>query len=168
MKRSHVHDSPSGSPSPEIPLSSLVAAPLNSLCHRLAGVVRDHGFVLCGGAALGTYLGHRRSNDLDFFSGSKFDEERLWESLREVGLYPQPLKSGIDSQHIITNINGTKVEFVHWRGLDSVHVQSVNDCDLAVPELSHLATMKTRAAASRGMKRDIIDMYFLMEAGFSP
>lgn len=168
MGPSSNHDSSSGGAAPTVPLSILVAPEVENVCHRLEGLVQRHGFVLCGGTALGTYLGHRKSNDLDFFRSDGFDEQSLINEIRGSGILAQLLKSGIESQQLLLDLEGAKVEFVAWRGLDTTRLRQISGSGLMVPELDQLAVMKTRAAATRGKKRDIVDLYFLLLHGFDP
>lgn len=162
------HDSSSGGTVPTVALSVLVAPEVEHVCHRLEGLVQRHGFVLCGGTALGTYLGHRRSNDLDFFRSSDFEQQALINEIRGLGIETSLLKSGIDSQQLLLDLEGAKVEFVAWRGLDTTRLRQISGSGLMVPGLEQLAVMKTRAAATRGKKRDIVDLYFLLMHGFDP
>ena len=49
---------------------ALMAEDQRRVLARLSRIVRERGLYLAGAAAVAHHLGHRRSRDLDFFSGT--------------------------------------------------------------------------------------------------
>lgn len=115
-------------------------------------------FYLSGGTALSLQLGHRESEDLDFFTEQPFQPDILehqlltYGTLSETELLPGTLN---------TYLNGVKLQFLHypyrlieplviWEG---INLSSVVD----------IACTKLQTVGMRGSKKDFIDLYFLLQ-----
>ena len=112
-------------------------------------------FYLAGGTGLALQLGHRHSEDLDFFASESFDSELLLQNLGRLGDLSVLGKS---AQTLHIQFRGAKVSFFDYtyRLLLPLPVfQGVK-----VAEGSDIACMKISAIAGRGTKRDFIDLYF--------
>ena len=111
-------------------------------------------FYLAGGTGLALYLGHRRSADLDFFKTEAFDEEAVLQRLQQIpGL--ALVAKGPATLHMM--IQGTKTSFLGYDypvlyPLGSFH-------GIQVADLRDIASMKISAVASRGSRRDFVDLY---------
>jgi hypothetical protein len=115
-------------------------------------------FYLSGGTALSLQLGHRESEDLDFFSSKQFSPQRLEQQLKEYGsLAETELARGT----LNTFLNGVKLQFleypyplikplIQWRG---INLSSVLD----------IGCTKLQTVGMRGSRKDFIDIYFLLE-----
>lgn len=111
-------------------------------------------FYLAGGTALALHLGHRRSIDFDFFARRIFDESGLIDELGTSARFRLEKKS---PQSAIGMLNDTKISFLGYpypllsppRKIKNIRVAGVMD----------IACMKIDAIASRGTKRDFIDLY---------
>lgn len=115
-------------------------------------------FYLSGGTALSLQLGHRESEDLDFFSQTPFKPELIERQLLEYGkLSETELSSGT----LNTYLNGVKLQFLHypyrliepelvWEG---IRLSSVID----------IACTKLQTIGMRGSRKDFIDIYFLLK-----
>jgi len=115
-------------------------------------------FYLAGGTALALYLGHRRSVDLDFFSSKPFNEDALIATLK--GL-PDLAVISKAPQTVYLHISGTKVSFIGYDypllfPLAQFH-------SLAVADVRDIACMKLSALASRGSRRDFVDLYVVAQ-----
>ena len=121
-------------------------------------VLRGHGVTegayLAGGTGLALRFGHRRSVDLDFFLRETFDEERLLQRLEQLtGV--SGVRRAPQTLHLL--IRGVKVSFLGYAypllfapaSFDGVPVADSRD----------IACMKITAIASRGTKRDFVDLY---------
>lgn len=114
-------------------------------------------FYLSGGTALSLQLGHRESEDLDFFSQKPFQPEFLEHQLLEYGsLSGTELSEGT----LNTYVNEVKLQFlfypyrmiqplVVWEG---IHLSSVLD----------IACTKLQTVAMRGSRKDFIDVYCIL------
>jgi hypothetical protein len=119
-----------------------------------AGILQD--FYLAGGTALALHLGHRLSEDLDFFSPSPVDTLMLKQRLDELDDF-QLLGERWGTLHGI--FRGTKVSFLYYRYPLLFPLAKFRGCPVASPE--DIAPMKIEAIASRGSRKDFYDLYFI-------
>lgn len=134
---------------PEV-ISSAVERAARTLVGRPS--LRD--FYLAGGTALALYRGHRRSVDLDFFSAKTFDEDQLIASLQDIPDLAVVFKS---PQTIYLHVAGTKISLIGYNYpllFPFAEFQGVT-----VADLRDIACMKLSALASRGSRRDFVDLY---------
>jgi hypothetical protein len=111
---------------------------------------------LAGGTGLALQLGHRISVDLDFFTPSKFDPERLAEELKVlINLQVEQSSRGT----ILGSIGS--VRFSLFRYDYPVLFPFKMFCGISVADLKDIAPMKMATLPGRGKKRDFVDMYFL-------
>ena len=127
-------------------------------------------FVLYGGTALALQLGHRVSEDFDFFSSAGFDAEWLQARLpflrdvepRNAEVWVQCKRDTIEAF-----VKGTKVAF--FGGLDTlnrVHDPSLpRGSQVQVASLVDLAGMKMRVIQMRGNWKDYADIHALVTYG---
>ncbi|MEK7169579.1 MAG: nucleotidyl transferase AbiEii/AbiGii toxin family protein [Patescibacteria group bacterium] len=115
-------------------------------------------FYLAGGTGLALQLGHRFSNDLDFFTPKKFNEETTLQEIISLGKLRLEKK---EAQAIVCQLDETKLSFL---GYGYPLLEPLKHFDgISVAEISDIACMKIDAIASRGTKRDFIDVYFVMK-----
>lgn len=115
-------------------------------------------FYLAGGTGVALHLGHRHSYDLDFFSPKPFEKGDPRRFLAPVG---QLAVEQEDEGTFLGVLNGVRVSFFIYpyhllaspAMLGSIQVAALED----------LAVMKLDAIASRGKKRDFIDLYFICQ-----
>jgi hypothetical protein len=112
------------------------------------------GFYLAGGTGLALSLGHRRSMDLDFFAEELFDADRAIDKLRDFqGLHVLEKDEG--ALHV--NIGETKISFLRYPYPLLFACESFQGVEVA--DHRDVACMKLSAVASRGTRRDFIDLY---------
>jgi len=134
--------------------SEVISPEVARTANTLANLPLLGDFYLAGGTALALHLGHRRSVDLDFFSTESFDEERLIAGLQ--GL-PNLAVLSKSPQTVYLHISGTKVSFIGYAYpllFPCSHFQGVT-----VADVRDIACMKLSALASRGSRRDFVDLY---------
>lgn len=115
-------------------------------------------FYLAGGTALALHLGHRLSEDLDFFSPVEVDTFMLKQRLQNLGDF-QVLEEKWGTLHGI--FRDTKVSFLYYRYPLLSPLTTLKGCPVASPE--DIAPMKIEAIASRGSKKDFYDLYFIAQ-----
>lgn len=115
-------------------------------------------FYLSGGTALALHLGHRESEDLDFFTKADFDPAQIQQQLELIS----SLSSVEQSQGTLNCHAGTvQLQFLHypynlinkptkWK---NINISSVKD----------IACTKLLTIGSRGSKKDFVDIYFILQ-----
>jgi hypothetical protein len=131
-------------------INSQVERTLHDL--RILGVL-DRCY-LAGGTGLALHLGHRRSHDLDFFTPQPVEPEALIRRMK--GLDGFALASQApDTLHV--TIQTIKVSFLAYPYLVLFPFLTFLGLNAADPR--DIACMKLSAVASRGTKRDFVDLY---------
>jgi hypothetical protein len=115
-------------------------------------------FYLSGGTALSLQLGHRESEDLDFFSESSFAPDIIEQQLHLFGaLSETELAKGT----LNTYLDGVKLQFLEYpyRLLEPLVVwEGIN-----LSSTIDIACTKLQTVGMRGSKKDFIDLYFLLQ-----
>ena len=130
-------------------------------------------FVLYGGTGIALQLGHRVSEDFDFFSSPGFDPDRLHMQLpffRE--LDPADPDAWVhhtcDKLEAFVNLNGV-VRVAFFGGLDTLQrveaPRRATESRVLVASLVDLAGMKMRVIQVRGSWKDYVDIHTLVSNG---
>ena len=114
-------------------------------------------FYLAGGTALALQIGHRTSLDLDFFTVKKFSENRCIHTLSQKNKFTLIQK---DWQTIHGKFNSTRVSFIHYP-YKLLYKTSIF-CNAQLADIRDIACMKLDAVATRGSKKDFIDLYVIL------
>ena len=111
---------------------------------------------LARGTALALHFGHRTSQDLDFFTDELFNEEVLLQRLQKL----PGVSAVVAGPHTLhAEINRTKVSFLGYTY--PLLGPLSHFLNAAVADPKDIACMKISAIASRGAKRDFVDLYVL-------
>lgn len=113
---------------------------------------------LVGGTSLALQFGHRKSIDIDLFGKLTADPFEVNNALSEF----RDVKKLNDSKNIhIYLINGIKVDIVNytypWIG------KLITTNNLRLADQQDIAAMKLAAITGRGTKKDMYDLYFLLQ-----
>lgn len=131
-------------------------------------------FVLYGGTALALQLGHRVSEDFDFFSSSGFDADRLQSRLpffrnldkHNPNLWVHHKRDNLEG---FVERRGEQVKVAFFGGLNTLHrVENPRHpagSRVRVASLVDLAGMKMRVIQVRGSWKDYTDIHALVEHG---
>lgn len=111
-------------------------------------------FYLAGGTGLALQFGHRLSLDLDFFAREHFDEEALLQRVQALDGFALVAKAPFT---LHATVRETKVSFLGYAY--PVLYPTNNFLNVAVADPRDIACMKVSAIASRGTKRDFLDLY---------
>jgi len=134
-----------------------------ALLKELSPMLAKDGFYLAGGTALALRMGHRVSVDLDFFSSSDFNPDRLLLSLQShhetndppIHVFQKTMGS------LCVEMKNTKVELFHYPYPQLKPVERIEGISLA--SLRDNGVMKLSALVNRGSKKDFFDMAQLLE-----
>jgi hypothetical protein len=135
---------------------------INPQMERALHNLRTHGVLdrcyLAGGTGLALHFGHRRSNDLDFFSRESLEPEALIQRMKTLTGFALAARAP-DTLH--ATLETVKVSFLAYPYpvlFPFAQVLGVN-----VADARDIACMKLSAIASRGTKRDFVDLYVTSE-----
>jgi hypothetical protein len=117
---------------------------------------------MAGGTALALHLGHRESQDFDFFQEQSFDPQTLLKQLPT----PPPVKVLQAARDTLTvEFRSVKMSFFGYpHPLIKPSVKSLFTFPLA--SIPDIAAMKLTAIAGRGARKDFVDVYFICKQCF--
>ena len=119
-------------------------------------------FYLAGGTALALQIGHRRSVDLDFFSGTDEIYERTRQELIQVFSARQAqMIENVDSD-LPMLVDELNVGFFSYGYPLLEQVQSLENVTIA--SLLDLGLMKLDAVIRHGSRKDFYDLFFYFQA----
>src|SRR3989344_682201 len=129
------------------------------LLPRLGGI---DNFYLAGGRALALQIGHRLSEDLDFFSDSKIKKTLLpkIEKILEGGT----ARTGVNNSGELTLESGSiKITFLHYPF--PLLFPLLNYKGIRLANIREIACMKAYTIGRRGSFKDYVDIYFVLKEG---
>ncbi|MDP3724294.1 MAG: nucleotidyl transferase AbiEii/AbiGii toxin family protein, partial [bacterium] len=121
-------------------------------------------FTLAGGSALALQIGHRQSNDLDFFSSRTISPSLIKQIQR---LFPteqiQPIISTGDELTVF--LEGVKVTFLFYPF--PVLFKPLVEDNVTMFAPKEIAAMKSYTIGRRGSLKDYVDLYFLIKEKYT-
>jgi predicted nucleotidyltransferase component of viral defense system len=131
--------------------------------HDLLGKLESsfiEDFYLAGGTALALQLGHRWSEDLDFFTKTRFDSFELITRLSKLGEFTL---TGQDDTTVHGLMGNIKLSFLYYpySQLEGFHIYK----GIKIAHIKDIALMKIIALIQRGSKKDFIDLFFIEKEG---
>lgn len=114
-------------------------------------------FYLSGGTALSLQLGHRESEDLDFFTKTSFDPQKLHSKLVGFGNLEQ---TELAEGTVNTFLNGVKLQFLEYPY--NLIAPTIEWQKIQLSSIEDIACTKLQTIGMRGSKKDFIDLYFLL------
>ena len=124
---------------------------------RLMPVLKT--FYLTGGTALSLQLGHRESEDLDFFSQTDFKPDTVQQALMKIGSLADT-KSELGTLN--TFLEGVKLQFLEYPY--SLLEETLEWNGLKLSSIVDIACTKLITISARGSKKDFIDLYKILES----
>lgn len=123
----------------------------------------EQGFVLAGGTALALRLGHRESEDLDFFRNEHFNTASILNNLMEKSTNSSDLEIVLqepkDTLHV--RFRQVKLSFLFQAGKHLAAYDLWNGVRIA--SIDAIVAMKLNAVAGRGERKDFIDLYTICQ-----
>lgn len=120
------------------------------------------GWMLAGGTGLALQLGHRISDDFDFFRTDDFDVLKLHDILKQIGEYEMLQE---DQRTLTVLMDGVKISFFVIK--DPFLFEGVQYRFFHIADIRDIALMKLVAISGRGSRKDFIDLYVLLRGGIS-
>ena len=121
-----------------------------------SGILKDA--YLAGGTALALQLGHRMSIDLDFFSKTEFNEQGFVDRMATFSVGFKLEK--IDWRTVLGYVGKTKFSLFFYDY--PLLAKPKNYLNINIADIKDIAPMKLLAVSDRGIKRDFIDLYFIV------
>ncbi|OGQ08887.1 MAG: hypothetical protein A3G32_09730 [Deltaproteobacteria bacterium RIFCSPLOWO2_12_FULL_40_28] len=117
--------------------------------------------MLAGGTGLALQLGHRLSEDFDFFRTDKFNVQRLHPDLKKISSY----RTLQEDEHTLTIfMEGVKISF--FCVVDPFIFKTVEYPIFFLANIQDIALMKLIAISSRGSRKDFIDLQTILRHGY--
>jgi len=123
-----------------------------------SGVLKDA--YLAGGTAAALQLGHRVSLDFDFFTDKEFVPKDFSARLSGLGVFDE---EQADRGTVLGKFEGIKFSLFIYKYRLVFKPSRYLSLDIA--DIRDIAAMKIDAIATRGAKRDFVDLYFICRAG---
>lgn len=116
---------------------------------------------LAGGTAVALQIGHRISLDFDFFTPKEFVPRKFSGVLSKLGSFKE---DQADKGTVLGKFEGVKFSlFIYKYPLVFPATQYLS---LDIADSRDIAAMKIDAIATRGAKRDFIDLFFICQSGY--
>ena len=131
------------------------------LLHRLNSIAQMKSCYLGGGTALSLQLGHRISEDLDFFVVEEFDHLSFEMAIKSKGLDTLVLNQTFGHTELI--IQSVRVDMIRERIPLKFSLKPINSriANLKMADPKDIGRMKIMSIGSRGSKKDFVDLYCL-------
>ena len=115
-------------------------------------------FYLSGGTALSLQIGHRESEDLDFFSTTSFDPNLLQ---NKVSLLGKLSETELSAGTLNTFVDNVKLQFLEYPY--TLIKPTIRWNNITLSSIEDIACTKLQTIGMRGNKEDFLDLYFLLE-----
>jgi len=133
-----------------------------SLVRRLVSEGVPTGWTLAGGTGLALQIGHRYSDDLDFFRFEAFEVPDLIRDLSRIGsVSVQGRAEG--TLHAV--VKGIRLSFL--RADVPLLFDGTPYRGIKIADPQDIAVMKIVAIGGRGSRKDFVDLYFYLRGGGS-
>lgn len=124
-----------------------------------SGILQD-GY-LAGGTAAALQLGHRISLDFDFFTSKEFVPKVFSAELSKLGSFDEEQAGKGTVLGKFKGINFSLFIYKYPLIYPTLKYLSLN-----IADIRDIAAMKIDGIATRGAKRDFIDLYFICKSGY--
>lgn len=130
----------------------------NSILQSIKPISDIQDFYLSGGTALSLQLGHRESEDLDFFIKKSFNPQLLQQKLLQCGKLEDVI---INEGTLNLFMNGVKLQFLQYP-YDLLEAL-IPWNDIYLSSIIDIACTKLVTISDRGSKKDYIDLYVILQ-----
>lgn len=124
-----------------------------------SGILKDA--YLAGGTAAALQMGHRISVDFDFFTPKEFIPKKFSTALSKLGSFDE---DQADKGTVLGKFEGVKFSLFIYKYPLIFPVAKYLSLNIA--DIRDIAAMKIDAIATRGAKRDFIDLFFICQSGY--
>jgi len=114
---------------------------------------------LAGGTGAALHSGHRISVDLDFFTLEDFNPRLVAKEISNIGRFELEQAS---KKTVLGRFEGIRFSLFYYPY--PILFPFANFCGIKILDLREIGVMKIDAIATRGAKRDFIDLYFICKS----
>ena len=123
--------------------------------------LKKYGMYLAGGTALALHLGHRTSQDLDFYTKKHFNSGIVYKDFQENFKREKISEPDFAQDTLKFRLNITDLSFFRY---NYPLIRSLSDWESTeLASVEDIVAMKIEAIITRGLKRDFIDLYFAIK-----
>ena len=123
--------------------------------------LKKYGMYLAGGTALALHLGHRTSQDLDFYTKKHFNSGIVYKDFQENFKREKISDPDFAQDTLKFRLNITDLSFFRY---NYPLIRSLSDWESTeLASVEDIVAMKIEAIIERGTKRDFVDIYYLMK-----
>lgn len=115
-------------------------------------------FYLSGGTGLSLQIGHRESEDLDFFNSESFNTLQLEKEIATLG---QLSNTELAAGTVNTYVDGVKLQFLEYKY--PLIEPTGNWQGIQLSSILDIACTKLQTVSMRGSKKDFVDLFFLFD-----
>jgi len=119
-------------------------------------------FYLAGGTALALQLGHRDSEDFDFFTPNSFLTQDLFHQI--IAIFKNlEVKNVQEETDTLSVFAGKNIKLSFLRYPYSLNYKPLNGNYFRLASIADIGCMKLSAIVSRATMKDYIDLYFILK-----
>ncbi len=119
-------------------------------------------FYLAGGTALALQIGHRDSIDFDFFSPNSFNNADLFERCSRT-FSSHEVRKIQEEENTLSILIKDRIKISFFTYLHRLVGEFLEDDNLRFASVADIGCMKLSAIVSRGVLKDYVDLYFIMQ-----
>jgi len=119
-------------------------------------------FYLAGGTALALQIGHRDSNDFDFFSSQNINTISLFGKIKEVFSGHKLLKIQEEENTLSVVIN-RDIKLSFFSCFYKMVEPLIEDDNIRLASIIDIGCMKLSAIVSRATNKDYVDIYYVLQ-----
>lgn len=113
---------------------------------------------LSGGTGLSLQLGHRESEDLDFFCKHSFEPLQIEQQLQQLGALDQ---TELEEGTLNTFLSDVKLQFLEYK---YPLLEPLSDWKgMKISSILDIACTKLQTVSMRGSKKDFVDLFFIFD-----
>jgi hypothetical protein len=123
-------------------------------------IVKKYQGTLAGGTALALNIGHRVSDNLDFYTDTFFNASSVVADIRKTGRHLNIISE--EDGYLFAEVDGIRFSL---REYDYPFIQETVSIEgVMVADLLDIVTMKLFAVSHNGTKGDFVDIYFIFKS----
>ena len=145
------------------PQWSAVPPEVATAFRTVSAALSDSDFYLAGGTGLALRIGHRFSVDLDLFSPTLSNVDPLIALVLKVA--PGFAVTSTAPRTLYGTLEGVQVSFFGYAYPCLESPERLEPGLLPIATIEDIAAMKLAAIASRGSRKDFVDLWFLIRGG---